>query len=79
MQGCREGEKRKGGIQGNRQGGKKIREKKSVSFLTATARKGTPQETGSHLETGRLQKPKHMIKNSTVPGKIETGRGEPSG
>lgn len=53
--------------------------KKSVSFLTATPRKGTPQETESHLETGRLQKPKRMIENSTVPGKIETGRGEPLG
>ena len=58
---------------------KRSEKKKSVSFLTATPRKGTPQETGSLLETGRLQKPKHMIENSTVPGKIETGRGEPSG
>ena len=76
MQGGGEKEGRDTGKQAKR---KKRSEKNSVSFLMATPRKGTPQETGSLLETGRLQKPKHMIENSTVPGKIETGRGEPSG
>ena len=74
MQGCRKGRK-KGGMEGNRQGGKT---KNHVICHGNRQERNSPRDR-SQLETGRLHKPKDMMENTTVPGKMETERGSPWG
>lgn len=83
MQGCREGEKKKGEMEGNRQGGEKIGGKKQKD-KNPVIRHSNPQERNSatdrgHLETGRPHKPKDMMENRAMPGKIDTERQKPWG
>lgn len=82
MQGCRKGEKKKGEMEGNRQGGKKIgggkeKQKKPLSFININ-----PQERNSTTDEATFRpkdpiKPKDGIENRAVPGKISTERQKP--
>ena len=74
MQGCRKGRK-KGGMEGNRQGGKT----KNLVICHGNCQERSSPRDRSQLETGRLHKPKDVMENTTVPGKMETERGSPWG
>lgn len=84
MQGCRKGEKKKGEMEGNRQGGKKIgggkkKNRKPLSFININPQERNSTTDRSHLQTERAHKPKDVIENRAVPGKIDTERQKPWG